>query len=81
VGIIDHGKLLALDTVPGLIATYGGRSTLVFSENGTESRVETDDPLAELARFGDRARQGRFRLEQPDHEAVILRLTGRKLRD
>ena len=81
VGIIDHGKLLALDTVPGLIAAHGGRSTLVFSENGTESRVETDDPVAELARFGERARHGRFRLEQPDLEAVFLRLTGRTLRD
>lgn len=81
VGIIDHGKLLALDTVPGLIAAHGGRSTLVFSENGAESRVETDDPVAELARLGDRARHGRFRLEQPDLEAVFLRLTGRTLRD
>ena len=81
VGIIDQGKLLALDTVPALIAAHGGRSTLVFSENGAETRLETDDPVAELGRLGDRARHGRFRLEQPDLEAVFLRLTGRKLRD
>src|SRR5205814_10655139 len=77
VGIIDHGKLLALDTVPGLLASHGGRSTLVFSENGSETRLETEDPVAELARLGDRARHRRFRLEQPDLEAVFLRLTGR----
>ena len=81
VGIIDQGKLLALDTVQGLIAAHGGRSTLVFSENGAETRLETDDPVSELGRLGDRARHGRFRLEQPDLEAVFLRLTGRKLRD
>src|SRR5438132_5757519 len=81
VGIIDQGRLLALDTVPGLIGAHGGRSTLVLSENGTETRLETDDPVAELARLGERARHGRFRLEQPDLEAVFLRLTGRTLRD
>jgi ABC-2 type transport system ATP-binding protein len=81
VRIIDQGRLLALDTVPALIGRHGGRSTLVLSENGAETRLETDDPVAELARMGERARHGRFRLEQPDLEAVFLRLTGRTLRD
>jgi ABC-2 type transport system ATP-binding protein len=81
VGILDQGRLLALDTVPALVAAHGGRSALVFEEKGAERRIETDDPVAELARLGERVRHGRFRLEQPDLEAVFLHLTGRHLRD
>ena len=81
VGILDRGKLLALDTVRSLVAAHGGKSALVFDDDGTETRIETDDPVAEIARLGERARRGRFRLEQPDLEAVFLKLTGRHLRD
>src|SRR5438094_229058 len=28
VAIMDHGKILALDSVPGLIAKYGGQATV-----------------------------------------------------
>ena len=80
VGILDRGRLLALDTVAALVAAHGGKSTLVL-DNGVETRIETDDPVAEIARLGERARRGRFRLEQPDLEAVFLKLTGRHLRD
>jgi ABC-2 type transport system ATP-binding protein len=81
VGIIDQGKLLALDTVPRLIAAHGGRSALVLEKDGTETRVETDDPVAELSRLARNGDLPRFRLEQPDLEAVFLNLTGRHLRD
>jgi len=81
VGIIDNGQLLALDTVPRLVAEHGGRSTLVLDGEEPETRIETDDPVGELARLGERARHGRFRLEQPDLETVFLNLTGRRLRD
>ena len=80
VGIMDQGRLLALDTVHGLVDRHGGRSTLIVQRNGTEERIPTDDPLAELARLGT-AGIGRFRLERPDLESVFLNLTGRQLRD
>jgi ABC-2 type transport system ATP-binding protein len=81
VGIIDQGRLLALDTVPKLIAAHGGRSALVLERDGAETRVETDDPVAELSRLARDGGLPRFRLEQPDLEAVFLNLTGRHLRD
>jgi len=81
VGILDQGRLLALDSVAALIREHGGQSALILEENGAETRVETDDPVGALAGMGERARRGRFRLEQPDLEAVFLRLTGRHLRD
>jgi len=81
VGIIDQGTLLALDTVERLIAAHGGRSALVLDENGTERRIETEDPAAEVAKLARRGSLPRFRLEQPDLEAVFLNLTGRHLRD
>src|SRR5262245_20167642 len=80
VGIIDQGKLLALDTVPALVERHGGRSTLIVERNGIEERIPTDDPVAELARIGT-AGMERFRLERPDLESVFLNLTGRHLRD
>jgi len=81
VGIIDQGRLLALDTVHKLIGAHGGRSALVLERDGHEQRVETDDPVAELTHLASNGGLPRFRLEQPDLEAVFLNLTGRHLRD
>ncbi|HET9327798.1 MAG TPA: ABC transporter ATP-binding protein [Candidatus Eisenbacteria bacterium] len=81
VGIIDQGRLLALDTVPRLIGAHGGRSALVLERDGQEQRLETDDPVAELTQLARNGGLPRFRLEQPDLEAVFLNLTGRHLRD
>jgi ABC-2 type transport system ATP-binding protein len=81
VGIVDHGKLLALDTVPRLIDAHGGTTALVLERDGSETRVETSDPVAELSRLMRDGGLPRFRLEQPDLEAVFLNLTGRSLRD
>ena len=81
VGIIDQGRLLALDTVHKLIGAHGGRSALVLERDGQEQRVETDDPVAELTHLASNGGLPRFRLEQPDLEAVFLNLTGRHLRD
>ncbi len=81
VGIIDLGRLLALDTVEGLIANHGGASVLVVDRGDKEERVETADPLAELTRLNSGGGLKTFRLERPDLEQVFLNLTGRKLRD
>jgi len=81
VGIIDHGRLLACDTVDGLIEKHGGGSTLVLGSGGEERRVTTDDPVSELVRLEETGRLKTFHLERPDLEGVFLNLTGRHLRD
>jgi ABC-2 type transport system ATP-binding protein len=81
VGILDHGRLLALDNVPNLITAHGGVSALVLERDGTSERIETDDPVAELARLSREGELPRFRLERPDLQSVFLNLTGRSLRD
>ena len=81
VGIIDHGKLLAVDTVAALLGTYGGTPTLVLARSGREHRVQTTDPLGELNRLAAVEPVGEFRLERPTLEQVFLHLTGRQLRD
>ena len=81
VGIVDHGRLLALDTVQGLLASQGGLPRLVVQTDGREIEVLSADPLAELNRLAATAPIDRFRLEQPTLEQVFLNLTGRTLRD
>ncbi len=81
VGIVDHGKLLALDTVDRLIDEHGGRSVLTVERADGEVTVETDDPLAELMRLQEKGKLDRFRVDRPDLEKVFLNLTGRHLRD
>jgi len=96
VAIVDHGKLLALDTVDALIAEHGGASvveaelasapedpsTLPGVLDGNVLRIETSEPLETVAKIG---RNGieitRLQVERPDLERVFLHLTGRSLRD
>jgi len=81
VGIIDHGKLLALDTVDTLIAAHGGSTILIAEREDGEIRIETEEPLEELLRLQKETKLLRFRVEKPDLENVFLNLTGRHLRD
>ncbi len=81
VGIMDHGRLLALDTVQGLLRSQGGLPRLVVQTDGKEIDVLTPDPLCELNRLAATAPIDRFRLDQPTLEQVFLNLTGRTLRD
>ncbi len=81
VGIIDHGRLLALDTIDGLIRQHGGRSRVVTTHGDDEHQFETDDPLGELQRAQERGGLRDFRVERPSLEHVFLNLTGRSLRD
>jgi ABC-2 type transport system ATP-binding protein len=81
VGIIDNGKLLALDSVDGLISEWGGKSVILAEREDGEIRVETDDPMRELAELQDGGRLTRFTVDRPDLESVFLNLTGRHLRD
>ena len=86
VGIIDHGRLLALDTVDGLIAAHGGSSVVVVTRDGpggepAEERIPADDPVPVVARELARGPTRALSIEGPGLEGVFLRLTGRKLRD
>jgi ABC-2 type transport system ATP-binding protein len=82
VAIVEHGKLLALDTVDQLIRKHGGDSDLRYSSAGVSHSIKTSDPLAEiqklLAGAGD---INDLSLTRPNLEHVFLNLTGRHLRD
>ena len=79
--IIDRGKVLALDTVDALIAAHGGKSVVRARTSEGETRIETDDPVAELKRLQEAGGLEHFRVDRPDLEQVFLNLTGRHLRD
>lgn len=81
VGIIDHGRLLDVDSVESLIARHGGTGALIIERGDGEERIDTPDPLAELARIGHDESIRRVRVERPDLESAFLNLTGRRLRD
>ncbi|MBK9121009.1 MAG: ABC transporter ATP-binding protein [Phycisphaerales bacterium] len=96
VAIIDHGKLLAIDTVDGLITAHGGRS-LILAEferpptdlgtlpgrlDGLHWRMESERPLEDVGRLaGGGAALRTLNVTRPDLESVFLNLTGRSLRD
>ena len=81
VAIIDRGKLMALDTVPALIAKHGGPGNLVVHSDHGEERHETTDPLETLGEIQARQAVDHFQYLPPDLETVFLNLTGRALRD
>lgn len=96
VAVMDHGRVLAEGTLEALIGRHGGASVVTAelerppepdhrlpgALEGTTLRIETDEPLAEVARL---AAAGlslvALRVDRPDLETVFLRLTGRTLRD
>lgn len=96
VAIMDRGRVLALDTVEGLIGTHGGHSVinaelaepapagaeLPGELDGLNLRVETGAPTEVLGRLAESGvRLKGLVLERPDLERVFLSLTGRTLRD
>ena len=96
VAIMDHGKILDLDTVDALINRHGGRSVIKADLvrppdspdalpgvlDGLALRFESEQPLEEIGRLSS-AGVAFHRLEvtRPDLETVFLALTGRSLRD
>lgn len=96
VAIIDQGKVLALDTVPGLIEAHGGDSVvtgelvklpddlslLPGTLEGTTLRIETRRPLEVVSEMSVSGLSFRtLKVEQADLETVFLNMTGRRLRD
>lgn len=81
VAIIDRGKVLALDTVDGLIRAHGGKSVVTLTSASGEERIDTADPLREVQNLASRSDVLNVRIDRPDLESVFLSLTGRRLRD
>jgi ABC-2 type transport system ATP-binding protein len=81
VGIMDHGRLLALDTVEGLIREHGGMSVIYVDRGRGDERLETAEPMHDLVRMHEGGEVRRFKVDTPDLECVFLNLTGRHLRD
>ena len=82
VAIMDHGKVLALDTVDRLIEAHGGTAVVEARGGGEIVRVETKKPLEEVARLANTGKVfDSIELKRPDLESVFLALTGRRLRD
>ena len=96
VAIIDHGHILALDTVAALTEQHGGASTidaeltelpanlaqLKGQIKGNRLRIETAYPMKILAELSNAGVNFvELKVERPNLEIVFLNLTGRTLRD
>jgi ABC-2 type transport system ATP-binding protein len=81
VGIIDSGRVLAIDTVDGLIQAHGGDSVVRIERNGAWESTPTPAPMVVLAQALAAEGTTSVHVERPDLEHVFLSLTGRSLRD
>jgi len=96
VAIMDHGKILDLDTIDALIGRHGGRSVvkaqlqrapqddvqLPAELDGLSLRFETEQPLEDIGRLSSSGVAFHtLEVARPDLETVFLTLTGRSLRD
>ncbi len=84
VAIIDHGRLLALDTVPALLDRYGGGTGVTLVRAGGEEHFRANNPAAALDLLARQIASGGVdsaRVQGPDLESAFLALTGRRLRD
>ncbi len=96
VAILDQGRLLALDTVAGLVAAHGGETVLEVELAslpagpldglpplaGRSMSFTTRAPHAELSRLAALGLEiADLELRRPSLETVFLSLTGRRLRD
>jgi len=96
VAIVDHGRMLACDTVDALIAEHAGQSVVEAELDGPETeavaalgavrdgmlRFEAKDASEGVARLAAASITYRaLHVRRPDLENVFLELTGRRLRD
>ncbi|MFO0637434.1 MAG: ABC transporter ATP-binding protein [Nannocystaceae bacterium] len=96
VGIMDRGRMLAVDTVDALVAAHGGPATVTVelgadppdtatlpgTRVGRTLSIPSAEPLRTVAEIGRMDLEvARLTVERPDLERVFLHLTGRSLRD
>jgi ABC-2 type transport system ATP-binding protein len=81
VGIMDEGKLVAMDSVQKLIADFGGKSTLTIETSKGKTKIETDEPVKEIIRINEEDTILSLQMESPSLEKAFLNITGKHLRD
>jgi ABC-2 type transport system ATP-binding protein len=96
VAIMDHGQILALDNVAGLLHQHGGLAAveaelaqlppagvaLPGALEGLKLRFASEQAFEEAARLRSAGLQfASLHIERPNLETVFLNLTGRRLRD
>lgn len=81
VGIMDEGKLVAIDSVQKLIADFGGKSTLTIETSKGKTKIETDEPVKEIIRINEEDTIVSLQMESPSLEKAFLNITGKHLRD
>ncbi len=84
VAIIDNGKLIALDTVNGLLQTHGSNYRIRYSQNNQIHQTNSDNPLDTIRELLDNEEQSsisNLSVLSPTLEQVFLNLTGHALRD
>jgi ABC-2 type transport system ATP-binding protein len=81
IAIMDKGKVLAQGTLSELTAAHGGHTVVTVSHGDSQERIETADPLKEIARVMAAGTATNVRIDAPDLESVFLALTGRSMRD
>ena len=81
VAIIDHGRILDHGPVNDLIAKHAAGSIIHIEHPDGEQRIESDDPMRDLAEAMARPGVTGVRIDRGDLETVFLSLTGRSLRD
>jgi len=77
VAIMDHGRILELDTPAALIRGLDAATRITLLDGEV---VTTREPGAELARLADEGRLDGVRVETGTLEDVFLHLTGREYR-
>lgn len=84
VAIIDHGKLVALDSVNGLLMEHGNQYQIRYSQNNLSHSIDTENPLESMRKLldsSDQADISNLSIQSPTLEQVFLNLTGHQLRD
>ena len=81
IAIVDQGRVLALDTLDGLVRQHGGDAQLSIERAGRTEYLHGDDPVQVLGKALAEGPVDSFQLRRPSLEQVFLKLTGRQLRD
>jgi ABC-2 type transport system ATP-binding protein len=86
VAIMDHARIIALDSPAGLIASLGADARISYTENGEEHTLYARDAQQAVLELLESARARGTKIENlsvrgPSLEDVFLSLTGREFRE
>jgi ABC-2 type transport system ATP-binding protein len=86
VAIMDHARIIALDSPAGLIASLGADARISYVEDGHEQTIYAKDAQQAVLELLDSARSRGTTIENltvrgPSLEDVFLNLTGREFRE